>query len=78
MTRRRYILIAAAVIATGLVAALRVRLCCVTNATTKLRSRTAHVRLPVPDLTPDRLERARAAMEDLDPWGDASTYGRKP
>ena len=43
MTRRRSILIAAAIVATGLGAALRVRLCCATNATTKLRSRTARL-----------------------------------
>ena len=43
MTRRRYILIAAVVVATGLAAAPRVRLCCVTNAMRKLRSRTAHL-----------------------------------
>ena len=85
MTRRRYILITAAVVATGLVVnvtqvsrktgQLHARLHCKANARRKLRSSSAHVRLPVPDLTPEQLERARSAMQAI--HGDSGLLGRK-
>ena len=69
MSRRRYILITAAVIATGL------------GAWTHLHRRNEYGRngeYRLAPLTPDQLERARRAMDDLDLWGDAGTYGRQP
>ena len=63
MTRRRYILITAAVVATGLVAALR-------------RDRFSTSRWPIiSQPTPEQLERARSAMEQI--HGDSGLLGRK-